>query len=142
MYLAALGSGVLSSLKGEEMSMSLRSFDHSLIIFPQLFWQVDEGAWVNGDSTLLEAGEEDSLHVWVTAPACLQLSLIGTESLALLPVLLPATCLPESHRLLPVAQDIFPFHITVQKQAKCVQLLGYLITHQEQALCTYLFLAH
>lgn len=72
-YLTALGCAVLSSLEGEEKSMSLRGYDHSLIIFPQLFWQVGQGAWVNEDSTLLVADEGDSLHVWVTAPACLQL---------------------------------------------------------------------
>lgn len=56
--------------------------------------------------------KEDSVHVQVTAPACLQLSLIGSVSLVLLPALLPAsmqaTCLPESCWLLPIAQDISP----------------------------------
>lgn len=47
-HLTALGSGVLWSLKGEEMSMSLRGLGHSLIIFPQLCWRVGQGGWVNG----------------------------------------------------------------------------------------------
>lgn len=69
-YLTVLGNGVLSSLKGEEMSMSLRGLDHSLIIFPQLFWRVDQGGCVNGDSTLL-AGDAGRQFACAGPSSCL-----------------------------------------------------------------------
>lgn len=47
---------------------------HPLIILPQLFWW--PGEW--GQPPRWREMEEGSLHVWVTAPACLQLLLIGT----------------------------------------------------------------
>lgn len=50
--------------------MSLRGLDHSLIVFPQLFWRVDQGGCVNGDSTLL-AGDAGRQFACAGPSSCL-----------------------------------------------------------------------
>lgn len=72
----------LISKSRRNVHVTQRSWPFSIYFPPALL--AGGSGWLGGwGSTLLAADEEDILHVMVTAPACLQLALTGSVSLAL-----------------------------------------------------------